>query len=57
MVKDVNGNVVKDANGKPLPMYFDYFNLGNKRYQFRGGDAIYEDINHDGPLMNWILFI
>lgn len=50
VVKDANGNVVKDANGKPLPMYFDYFNLGNKRYQFRGGDAIYEDINHDGTI-------
>lgn len=49
-VKDAKGNVVKDANGKALPMYFDYFNLGNKRYQFRGGDAIYDDVNNDGTI-------
>lgn len=50
VARDANGNVVKDGNGNPLPMYFDYFNLGNKRYQFHGGDAIYEDINNDGTI-------
>ena len=28
-------------------MYFSYNHLAT-RYQFRGGDAIYEDINNDG---------
>ena len=27
-----------------------YFNYGGKNYQFQGGDAIYEDINHDGNI-------
>lgn len=44
---DANGNVVYDKNGNPLPMYFNY---GGKNYQFDGGDAIYEDINHDGNI-------
>lgn len=47
VVFDANGNVVYDKNGNPLPMYFNY---GGKNYQFDGGDAIYEDINHDGNI-------
>lgn len=47
IVFDANGNVVYDKNGNPLPMYFNY---GGKNYQFEGGDAIYEDINHDGNI-------
>lgn len=47
IVFDANGNVVYDKNGNPLPMYFNY---GGKNYQFQGGDAIYEDINHDGNI-------
>lgn len=47
IVFDANGNVVYDKNGNPLPMYFNY---GGKNYQFGGGDAIYEDINHDGNI-------
>lgn len=47
IVFDANGNVVYDKNGNPLPMYFNY---GGKSYQFDGGDAIYEDINHDGNI-------
>ena len=27
-----------------------YFNYGGKNYQFQGGDAIYDDINHDGNI-------
>jgi len=44
---DADGNVIFDHNGKPKPMYFSYNHLAT-RYQFRGGDAIYEDINNDG---------
>ena len=45
---DADGNMLTDAKGTPLPMYYCY-NEGN-RYQFQGGDAIYEDINHDGQI-------
>lgn len=49
--KDEFGNVVTDQTGKPKPMWFNYYGKeGGKPYQFRGGDAIYEDINHDGSI-------
>ena len=44
---DANGNMITDAKGNPMPMYFNY---GGTNYQFQGGDAIYEDINHDGQI-------
>lgn len=47
IVFDANGNVVYDKNGNPLQMYFNY---GGVNYAFEGGDAIYEDINHDGQI-------
>ena len=47
MVRDEAGNVVRDANGNPLYMTFGY---GTANYRFRGGDAIYEDVNHDGTI-------
>lgn len=47
IVRDVDGNVVYDKQGNPLPMYYNY---GGINYQFQGGDAIYEDINHDGQI-------
>ena len=47
VVRDAQGNVVTDAQGNPLNMYFGY---GNVNYKFRGGDAIYEDVNHDGNI-------
>ena len=49
--KDEFGNVVTDQAGKAKPMWFNYYGKeGGKPYQFRGGDAIYEDINHDGSI-------
>ena len=45
---DANGNMLTDAKGNPLPMYYCYSE--GSRYQFQGGDAIYEDINHDGSI-------
>lgn len=45
---DADGNMLTDAKGIPLPMYYCY-NEGNRK-QFQGGDAIYEDINHDGQI-------
>lgn len=49
---DADGNVLVDSEGKTLP--FTY--LGT--YQFRGGDAKYEDINHDGRIdLNDVVYI
>ena len=45
---DAAGNMLTDAKGNPLPMYYCY--TEGSRYQFSGGDAIYEDINHDGNI-------
>lgn len=51
IVRDVNGNVVYKADGTPKPMVFLYDNeTGEEEYTFKGGDAIYEDINHDGNI-------
>ncbi len=48
VARDANGNVVKDSYGKAVPMYFAYGTTS--AYLFRGGDAMYEDINHDGTI-------
>ncbi|MBD5224430.1 MAG: SusC/RagA family TonB-linked outer membrane protein [Bacteroidales bacterium] len=44
VVRDASGNVVRDASGNPMYMTF------KDGYRFRGGDAIYEDVNHDGVI-------
>jgi TonB-linked SusC/RagA family outer membrane protein len=41
---DEKGNPLNDLTGKPK--YMRYGNADG--YRFRGGDAIYQDINHDG---------
>lgn len=45
---DANGQVIMDKDGQPLPMVFNA--NGASPYEFRGGDAIYEDINNDGSI-------
>lgn len=45
--KDASGAFITDVSGNPVPMMFNY---GSTNYQFTGGDAIYEDINHDGNI-------
>jgi len=48
-VRDAQGNIILDNNGNAIPIYFAYGILqGDTR--FRGGDAIYEDINNDGTI-------
>ena len=47
VVRNENGEVVYNSAGNPKRMYFDY---GGKGYEFSGGDAIYEDVNHDGQI-------
>ena len=48
---DEAGNVIVDKDGFTVPMVFCY-DKENKSsiYEFKGGDAIYEDINHDGNI-------
>jgi TonB-linked SusC/RagA family outer membrane protein len=44
VARDESGEAIYNLQGKPL-----YMRYGNAEgYRFRGGDAIYEDINHDG---------
>ena len=44
---DADGNVVLDEHGMAKPMMFA---VGKNNYEFKGGDACYEDINHDGQI-------
>jgi TonB-linked SusC/RagA family outer membrane protein len=48
VARDENGNVILGQDGQPLPMYFAFGR--SNAYEFRGGDARYEDINHDGNI-------
>lgn len=46
-----DGQLILDADGNPLRMRYHYSNDGTGyTYKFTGGDAIYEDINHDGNI-------
>ncbi len=47
IARDAEGNIMYDYDGNPKQMKYDY--LGTN-YKFQGGDAIYEDINHDGSI-------
>jgi TonB-linked SusC/RagA family outer membrane protein len=45
------GKLILDADGNPIQMRYNYNNEGTgKNYPFVGGDAIYEDVNHDGNI-------
>ena len=53
IVRDAQGNVVFEANGEPKRLALFYDNESMKPYagyEFKGGDAIYEDVNHDGTI-------
>jgi TonB-linked SusC/RagA family outer membrane protein len=51
IAKDADGNILRDGNNNPIPMI-------KGTYIFRGGDAIYEDINHDGKIdLNDVVYI
>ena len=49
VVLNANGEIVRDLRGDPLQMKFNY-STTNDGYDFKGGDAIYEDVNHDGNI-------
>lgn len=48
VARNKNDKVILDENGEPVPMVFAYGKTNE--YEFRGGDAKYEDVNHDGSI-------
>jgi len=53
VARNANGQVITDEKGVPLPMYYNFNQKnGGLPYLFRGGDAKYADINHDGNIDN-----
>lgn len=48
VARDKNNRVLVDERGEPLPMTYAYGT--SSQYEFRGGDAKYEDINNDGTI-------
>ncbi len=44
-----DGKVLMNSQGHPQRMVYNY-NDGSVTHNFQGGDAIYEDINHDGQI-------
>jgi len=52
LARDANGNLLIDSEGNPFPVTYQ------NAYAFKGGDAIYEDINHDGVIdLNDVVYI
>lgn len=47
VARTAEGDVIYDSRGAAKKMYFDY---AGKNYTFTGGDAMYEDVNHDGQI-------
>ncbi len=47
VARDKDGVVILDEHGMTKPMMFC---AGTVNYEFKGGDAIYEDINNDGQI-------
>ena len=48
-----DGKVIMNNNGEPKRMVYAYNQItenGHNGHNFQGGDAIYEDINHDGEI-------
>ena len=50
VARDKNGRVIVDENGITTPVMFCYTGSKDESKVFRGGDAIYEDINSDGQI-------
>lgn len=49
---NANGEIIRDSKGEPKRTKYCFSNSENesKDYDFKGGDAIYEDINNDGNI-------
>ena len=50
VARDANGNVILDNYGRTKSMMFCYQGVVDEDRTFHGGDAIYEDVNHDGQI-------
>lgn len=48
VARNANGEIVYDSKGAAKYMKYNYG--GSSEYDFVGGDAIYEDVNHDGQI-------
>jgi TonB-linked SusC/RagA family outer membrane protein len=49
---DAEGNLLVDSEGNPIRLSY------NNTYIFQGGDAMYEDVNHDGDIdLNDVVYI
>lgn len=52
VARDVDGNKLYDSENRPIPVTY------KGTYQFKGGDAKYEDVNHDGQIdLNDVVYI
>jgi TonB-linked SusC/RagA family outer membrane protein len=52
MATDADGNVLRDGQGRPIQLSY------TDSYIFKGGDPIYEDVNHDGDIdLNDVVYI
>ncbi len=52
LAKDAEGNTLRDGDGVPIPLTY------LSSYVFKGGDAHYEDVNHDGKIdLNDVVYI
>ena len=50
VARDAEGNVILDNYGRTKPMVFCYTGVEDDEKEFKGGDAIYDDVNHDGQI-------
>ena len=50
VARDAEGNVILDNYGRTKPIMFCYDGVEDEEKEFKGGDAIYEDVNHDGQI-------
>ena len=50
VARDKDGNVILDNYGRTKPVRFCYTGIDEDEKEFKGGDAIYEDVNHDGQI-------
>ncbi len=50
VARDEHGDVILDEKGMTKPVRFCYEGVDDANRVFRGGDAIYEDVNHDGQI-------
>ena len=50
VARDMYGNVILDNYGRTKPIVFCYTGVDDEEKEFKGGDAIYEDVNYDGQI-------